>query len=412
MVKPKPVHLYFRPPYHDPKTGKLRKKGVWVIVDGSSKRVTGCSLEDRSTAERLLNEYLAEKHEPDRKRGQGAADVLVSDVISVYLRDRAPEQASPEKAAIRAVQLLDFWQGKTLDDINGRSCRDYVAYRCAMPWKSARPEKTGKPPRMVTAAGARRELEDLRAAVNYHHGEGLHREHIKVTLPSRSEARDRFLTRQEAAKIVMEAYRRRELRNGRPTGRRTAHHIARFLLIGLYTGTRAGAIGSAAFEQTDGAGWVDIEAGVFYRQAVGKRKTNKRQTPVRLPKRLLAHIRRWKRVNPDQKYVIEWNGQPVREVNKGFGVVAKAAGFGSEVTPHTLRHTCATWLMQRGASVWDAAGYLGMTTTLLERTYGHHHPSFQSRPVAPPPLDEIWSPQYHPTIVTDEPYVQAKAASA
>jgi integrase len=46
------------------------------------------------------------------------------------------------------------------------------------------------------------------------------------------------------------------------------------------------------------------------------------------------------------------------------------------VTPHTLRHTAATWLMQRGVPIWQAAGFLGMSAEMLERTYGHHHPDY------------------------------------
>jgi hypothetical protein len=44
------------------------------------------------------------------------------------------------------------------------------------------------------------------------------------------------------------------------------------------------------------------------------------------------------------------------------------------VTPHTLRHTAATWLMQRAAPMWEAAGFLGMSEKTLRDTYGHHHP--------------------------------------
>ena len=33
----------------------------------------------------------------------------------------------------------------------------------------------------------------------------------------------------------------------------------------------------------------------------------------------------------------------------------------------------ATWLMQRGVPIWQAAGYLGMSAEMVERTYGHHH---------------------------------------
>lgn len=46
------------------------------------------------------------------------------------------------------------------------------------------------------------------------------------------------------------------------------------------------------------------------------------------------------------------------------------------MSPHTLRHTAATWLMQRGADPWQAAGFLGMSVQVLLDTYGHHHPDY------------------------------------
>jgi integrase len=60
-------------------------------------------------------------------------------------------------------------------------------------------------------------------------------------------------------------------------------------------------------------------------------------------------------------------------VDKAFRRNAGDAGL-PDVTPHTLRHTAATWLMQGGADLWEAAGFLGMSVEQLERTYGHHHP--------------------------------------
>ena len=50
----------------------------------------------------------------------------------------------------------------------------------------------------------------------------------------------------------------------------------------------------------------------------------------------------------------------------------------SNITPHWLRHTCATLLLEGGASLWDAAAYTGMTTKTLETCYGHHRPNHQS----------------------------------
>ncbi|MBV9520966.1 MAG: hypothetical protein JO068_22920 [Hyphomicrobiales bacterium] len=37
------------------------------------------------------------------------------------------------------------------------------------------------------------------------------------------------------------------------------------------------------------------------------------------------------------------------------------AGLGPEVTPHCLRHTCATWMMQRRVPRWEVVGYLGIS---------------------------------------------------
>jgi hypothetical protein len=54
----------------------------------------------------------------------------------------------------------------------------------------------------TTAAGARRELEDLRAAIGYHHSEGYHRELIKVWLPPRAPSRTRYLPRNGLAMLL------------------------------------------------------------------------------------------------------------------------------------------------------------------------------------------------------------------
>jgi hypothetical protein len=114
--------------------------------------------------------------------------------------------------------------------------------------------------------------------------------------------------------------------------------------VGLYSGTRAGAICGAALQPTIGRGWIDVDRGVFYRRPPGQRETNKRQPPVPLPPQLLAHVRRWKRCG--QRFAVEWNGKPVKAIEKAFAHAVAGAGLGPEVTPHVLRHTAATWLMQ------------------------------------------------------------------
>ena len=99
--------------------------------------------------------------------------------------------------------------------------------------------------------------------------------------------------------------------------------------------------------------------------------TKKRQPPVPLPPRLLAHLRRWKASG--QRFVVEWERRPVKRVSKAFRAVVRELGL-KDVMPHTLRHTAATWLMQAGVDPWVAAGFLGMTVQTLLDNYGHHHP--------------------------------------
>jgi integrase len=158
------------------------------------------------------------------------------------------------------------------------------------------------------------------------------------------------------------------------TSKRPLRHLARFVLIGLYTGTRAGAIATASPMRLAGRSFVDLEQGVYYRLALGKRATAKRQPAVPLPARLLAHLRRWQRVGIAREYFVEWNGKAVRSGKTAFGSAVAAIELEGRVTPHTLRHTAATWLMQAGVPLWQAAGFLGMSEKLLEQTYGHHHP--------------------------------------
>lgn len=75
-------------------------------------------------------------------------------------------------------------------------------------------------------------------------------------------------------------------------------------------------------------------------------------------------MRRWHRKGIAILRFVEWNGKPVKSVKTGFKTAVQLAGI-EHATPHTLRHTAATWLMQNGAPIWEAAGYLGMS----ERRY-------------------------------------------
>jgi integrase len=302
-----------------------------------------------------------------RGKARDIEQIDVADVLSIYLDDCGDDQSDRKKFEGRISRLNSFWGGRMLSDVATATCKEYVKTR----------GNTG---------GARRDLEDLRAAIGHHASENLHRAIVNVWLPSKGAPRDRWLTRSEAARLLWACWRHREIQTrhrgpdkGRriPTNKRPLRHLARFILIGIYTGTRAGAIATASPVRAEGRSFVDLDQGIFYRLAQGKRVTNKRQPPAPIPPRLLAHMRRWHRLGLVGGHFVEFNGKPIASVKTAFSRAVQIAGLSAEagkIVPHTLRHTAATWLMQRGVPIWQAAGYLGMSAEMLDRVYGHHSP--------------------------------------
>jgi integrase len=299
---------------------------------------TRCGLEESVRAELALRDYIAAKYEP---QGGNAKTVTVVDVLIVYSREVASKHAKPMQTAYRIHTLAEFFRDRRVSEINGQLCREYVQQRGAEP-------------------AARRELEDLRAALRYCHKNGFLTEQVGVWIPPPPPPRARWLTRQEAASLVRAAWRRPNLR-----------HVAKFCIVALYTGARAGRICDAALGVSKDHGYVDLKHGTFHPKP-GRVQTKKRQPTIRLPRRLLAHLRRWHARG--QRFVVEWNGEPVVRMDRGFREAVRASGL-DDVTAHTLKHTVITWLLQDGVPIWEVSGYTGTSPQTIGRVYGHHSPS-------------------------------------
>jgi integrase len=146
-------------------------------------------------------------------------------------------------------------------------------------------------------------------------------------------------------------------------------YLPLFILVALYTGRRKQAVLALRWAQ------VDLVAGRIDFDVPGRSRTNKRRGKVPIPPRLLPHLRRARRRGSDVGYVLHVDGARIGDIKKGFKAACDRAGLAG-VSPHTLKHTCATWLMQAGTDLWTAAGFLSTSVEVLQNTYGHHHPDF------------------------------------
>jgi integrase len=347
---------------------------VWIIREEGRQFSTGCGEGARSEAERRLAAHIESKYAPAR-RERRIAEIRVADVIAIYLADVAPGQAHPAKAGERAERLLDFFGGMTLDEINGASCRAYEAWRSG----EGRSNK-GK------GGGARRDLQDLAAAINHHAREGFHRGGVRVALPTRGEARQRWLSRDEFARLLRVCWRAREIQEGVETDKRPLRHLCRFLLVALYTGSRPGAVLRASWERGPGLSFLDTARGVFQRHADGARETRKRQPTVRLSRGLLAHLRRWEqidaRMEPRQVHVVTFNGRPISSPKTALARACSLASLSDGVTAYTLRHTAASWLVAKGIPTRKVADFLGTSEPMILNNYGHLAPDYQDEAAA------------------------------
>ena len=205
---------------------------------------------------------------------------------------------------------------------------------------------------------ARRGLETLRAALHYwHRSEYGPLDRVPpIPLPPKSQPRRRWLTDDEFGRLLAAA---------------RMEHLRRFLLLGWLTGSRPGVILNLEW------GWIDLDSQIMHRRAPGSPEDAKKKTPP-IPQELLAHLRAWHEADgPARKYVVHWNGKPIRDIKDSWRTTVAKAGLDDKVIRHTLRHSRATRLMRMGKDPWAIAGHLGMSLETLERVYGHHHPDFQ-----------------------------------
>lgn len=362
--------------------GRNYAPGEWVIRDGTTKRRTGQPEAALAAAEDALAAYIAEKHDPGASRDSVEKDPRIADVIHYYVVEKVDPRTDLTLARRREIDARLLRVGEEfgdlhVSDLTPQAVRRYIRRR-------------GK--------ACRRELEDLRAALKFAVDEQLTNLAVNIPMPEKYARRKRWLTRRELAALLWAAWRLVQHypvtdEHGRkvvgpdgkpvmkPTGRRIGKHIARLILTEIYTASRPGVVINAAYGPAIGRGYIDPETGMFFRKPRGSAETKKRAPDVIIDPKLMSHIRCWNTAclrehGRPLRHIVEWQGRPVRKINKAFRAACTAAGLGTDVVPHSLRHTAITWGLRNGADRQALGDYAGMSQDTMQRTYFHSDPEY------------------------------------
>lgn len=240
-------------------------------------------------------------------------------------------------------------------DITPADVASYVAKR--------RAGRLGRPSVNHTIS---RELSVLNAAIN--HAVKARRlskaDQPFIKLPGTSPPRDRWLTYDQADALLAAA--QKPVDPHAPKGK--LPRVYRFIAITLHTASRKSAVRGLRRRQ------IDMDGGVIYLNPIGRAQTKKRRAKVPISDALRPILERILSEIPDDPdaFLLDHDGC----IRTAFGNAVERAGLGSDVTPHVLRHTKATWMAQAGASMFDIAGILGDSVETVTKTYAHHHPDY------------------------------------
>lgn len=267
--RPEPPRLWLR--------RRAGRPAIYVILDQGLEVSTGCGPDRQREAEEALRRYLGAKHEPDFADGDPRR-IAVADCLTHYIENLREDHRGPEATLV--IWLLEHFGDMTCNQVNADSCKSYVRARTG--------GAIGKRP--VTTATARRELDTLSAALNYTWKAGKMDRPIAVLKPKIDEGEARWLTRNEAARLIRGALGftpKGYDAEGRATGytrvAKPNYHVARFILIALYTATRHAAVLALRWERNTHSGSVDLKDGRLYRRGVDERETRSGAGLVRFP---------------------------------------------------------------------------------------------------------------------------------
>jgi integrase len=271
----------------------------------------------------------------DRETLDKLPDLTIGDAIDIWLQ---ANRRKNQKQAQSEAKQWEPWRGRRLRDAP-EVCSEAVRMWRSLKPVSAKSTESAASRRVPRASTINRRLMMLKAVCKAMWRQKRINENLSGRIETLTEppAKDQWLTRAQVVTLASKA----------------------------------------PDEQTKAAVWLlaftGLRASELLTQSASSRKTRMFTVSASDSKTRKA------RIVPVPKAVWPWlRHLPLEcsywQLRKAFIVARKAAGLSKDVTLHTLRHTCATWLLQAGERLSTVADMLGDTLQTAKR-YAHHEQS-------------------------------------
>lgn len=295
---------------------------------GRSKRWSTGST-DYASAREVGRQWWSQRNQP-----AGPAPTTVASILDAYLSHREGRVVAHQRLREACQPLRKHLGHMVATELSPAVCDDYRAERNVSPWT------------------ARKELTTLSAALLLAKRKQVIAEVPLLDLGKVPPPRDRWLTPEEAEQLVAASQ----------------DHCRTFVVLGLHTGARKQAILGLTWDR------VDFDSGLISYVDPDRPETKKRRATVPMNDTVRAELVRAREL-AQTPYVIEYAGRPVASIKRSFTKAVNRAGL-EDVSPHILRHTCATWMAMAGVQLDQIADYLAAEPRTVWSTYRKHQPGY------------------------------------
>lgn len=320
----KPYGRYGYIHIHDTITekGKVNRISTWT--------------KDEAEAKRFRQDWLDGLNAPPPKE-----EMTVADCISKYLENKQREVQDKEMSYKTFTvinndfkQPLAFFGHFYTRQISKDLCRKYVDFRRALN-------------ESLSNSTIRRELAQTRAALNYCHGEKIVDDDYRFYLPRPAKPRQRIFTVDELQRILH---------------REAEDYVLIFCWIAILSGQRKSSILELEFNKN-----VDFDKNVIDFHNEEKEETSKGRAVIPIPPLLREKLIDAAK-NSKSGYVIEFKGNPVKEIKKSLGRHFKNCGVVG-ASAHTFKHTFVSYHVNYGTSLSHLSGMINTSQKTLEKHY-------------------------------------------